>query len=68
MRKEKADTVKVIIIIEGRKIKRIRSNIRWMDCIEVDLKRLGVVNWRRMPLKRNDWIKCLKEAKTHPEL
>jgi hypothetical protein len=32
------------------------------------LKRIGVVNCRRMTLESNDWKKFLKKAKTHPVL
>ena len=34
----------------------------------ITLKRLGVVNWRRMVLERNDWRELLKQAKTQPGL
>ena len=28
--------------------KRGRQNVGWMDCMEGDLKRLGVVPWKKM--------------------
>ena len=46
MRRKKDDITKVIMLnnMEGIKRKRGRPKTRWMDYIEGDLKRLGVVN------------------------
>ena len=65
MRREK-DITKVIMLnkIQEIKIKRDRPNTSWVDCIRGDLKRLGVVNWKRMVLEMNE-LKFLKQVKCH---
>ena len=54
--------------IERIKRKRNGPKTIWMDGIEGDLKRPGVIIWRRMVLGRNNWMKFLKQTKTRPGL
>jgi hypothetical protein len=45
---------------EGRKPERPR--LRWLDCVEDDLKTLGVTRWRKKAEDREEWAIILKEA------
>jgi hypothetical protein len=52
---------------EGKR-KKGRPRMRWMNCVEKDLRNLGVVNWKT---KAQEWVgrrKFLEQAKTHKEL
>jgi hypothetical protein len=48
---------------EGRR--RVgRPNLRWMDGVTKDAKRLGVRNWRIKARDRDGWRRLLESAKT----
>jgi hypothetical protein len=38
------------------------NNIKWPDCIQNDLKFMGVKRWRKKALDRSVWAVILKEA------
>jgi hypothetical protein len=42
-----------------------RPASRWLDSIEEDFKIMGVRNWRRKSLDRDQWTAIVKEAKVH---
>jgi hypothetical protein len=46
---------------EGRK-KPKRPRLRWLDCVEDDLKILGVRRWRKSVEDHEEWAIVLKEA------
>jgi hypothetical protein len=46
---------------EGRR-KPIRPRLRWLDCVEDDLKTLGVRRWRKKAEDHEEWAIILKEA------
>jgi hypothetical protein len=58
----------------GRMVKRVflgnpggrrkpgRPRLRWLDCVEDDLKTLGVRRWRKRAEDREEWAINLKEA------
>ncbi|PSN49670.1 hypothetical protein C0J52_22829 [Blattella germanica] len=46
---------------EGRR-DRGKPRLRWTDCVERDLCSLGVRNWRRKAVNRNEWEIIIKEA------
>jgi hypothetical protein len=46
----------------GERRKPGRSRIRWLDCVEDDLKILGVRRWRITAEDREEWAIILKEA------
>jgi hypothetical protein len=52
----------------GRKMKKGRPRIRWMEGVEKDLRNLGVVNWKTKAQERDGWRKFLEQAKTHKGL
>jgi hypothetical protein len=39
-----------------------RPKVRWLDCIENDLKFMGVKRWRKKAGNRSLWAVILKEA------
>lgn len=47
---------------------RGRPRLRWVDCVDEDLKIIKVVNWRTVSGKRSEWRKVLKKALAHKGL
>jgi hypothetical protein len=39
-----------------------RPKLRWQDCVEDDLKTMGVRRWRKRAEHREEWAIILKEA------
>jgi hypothetical protein len=56
-------TVKKVFLgtADGRR-KAGRPKLRWLDCIENDLKSMGVKRWRKKAEDRSVWTIILKEA------
>jgi hypothetical protein len=48
--------------VEGRR-GRGRPRLRWINDVEEDLRKLGVKQWRRKALDREDWASIIREAK-----
>jgi hypothetical protein len=46
----------------GGRTKLGRPRLRWLDCVEDDLKTLGVRRWRKRVEDREEWAIILKEA------
>jgi hypothetical protein len=42
-----------------------RPKLRWEDGVVQDTRILGVKNWKRAALERDEWAKLLKKAKAH---
>lgn len=47
--------------LEGKR-DRGRPRLRWLDCIEEDLRKVGIRRWRKRAEDRSDWAIVLKEA------
>jgi hypothetical protein len=45
-----------------------RPKLRWEDGVVQDVRILGVKNWRKVALNRNEWAKLLKKARAHQGL
>jgi hypothetical protein len=56
-------TVKKVFLgkTNGRR-KAGRPKLRWLDCLENDLKSMGVKRWRKKAEDRSVWAIILKEA------
>ena len=45
-----------------------RSKLRWEDGVDQDMRILGVKNWKKVALNRDEWAKLLKKARAHQGL
>jgi hypothetical protein len=45
-----------------------RPNLRWEDGAVQDMRILGVKNWKKVALDRDEWAKLLKKARAHQGL
>jgi hypothetical protein len=45
-----------------------RPKLRWEDGVVQDMRILGVKNWRKVGLNRDEWAKVLKKARAHQGL
>jgi hypothetical protein len=53
---------RVVLGNPGGRRKPGRPKLRWLDCVEDDLKTLGVRRWRKRAEDREEWAITLKEA------
>jgi hypothetical protein len=42
-----------------------RPKLRWEDFVDQDMRILGVKNWKKVTLNRDEWTKLLKKARAH---
>ena len=42
--------------------------MRWEDGVDQDVRILGVRNWKKVALNRDEWAKLLKKARDHQGL
>ena len=45
-----------------------RQKLRWEDGVDRDMRILGVKNWKKVALNRDEWPKILKKARAHQQL
>jgi hypothetical protein len=45
-----------------------RPKLRWEDGVDQDIRMLGVKNWEKVALDRDEWAKLLKKARVHQGL
>jgi hypothetical protein len=45
-----------------------RPKLRWEDGVDQDIRILGVRNWKKVALNRDEWAKLLKKARAHQGL
>jgi len=45
-----------------------RSKLRLEDGVEQDMRILGVKNWKKVALNRDEWAQLLKKARAHQGL
>jgi hypothetical protein len=42
-----------------------RPKLRWEDDVILDVKTLGVKNWRNLAMEMESWQKLLRKARAH---
>jgi hypothetical protein len=47
---------------------RGRPKMRWLDDVSMDLKKMGLNEWKDRARNREDWRHIVEEAKAHPGL
>jgi hypothetical protein len=47
---------------QGGRRKPRRPRLRWLDCVDDDLKTMGVKRWRKKVEDREEWAIILKKA------
>jgi hypothetical protein len=45
-----------------------RPKLQWEDGVDQDMRILGVKNWKKVALNRDEWAKLLKKARAHQGL
>ena len=45
-----------------------RPKLQWKDDVDQDIRILGVKNWKKVALNRDEWAKLLKKARAHQGL
>jgi hypothetical protein len=45
-----------------------RPKLRWEDGVDQDMRILGVKNWKKVALNRDEWAQLLKKARAHQGL
>jgi hypothetical protein len=48
--------------------RRGRPKMRWLDDVSMDLRKMGVNEWRGTARNREAWRRIVEEAKAHPWL
>jgi siroheme synthase (precorrin-2 oxidase/ferrochelatase) len=46
--------------------RRGRPNMRWLDDVSTDLRKMVIKEWRERAKDRETWRRIAKEAKAHP--
>ena len=45
-----------------------RPKLRWEDGVDQDRRILGVKNWKKVALNRDEWAQLLKKSRAHQGL
>jgi hypothetical protein len=45
-----------------------RPRLRWEDDARIDLRKMGVKNWKQHVQERKKWKEVIEQARTHKEL
>ena len=45
-----------------------RPKLPWEDGVDQDMRILGVKNWEKVALNRDEWVKLLRKARAHQGL
>ena len=69
MRMNSDSTLKKIFNTKPDGARRVgRPKLRWEDGADQDMRILGVKNWKKVALNRDEWAKLLKKARAHQGL
>jgi hypothetical protein len=59
-------TIKKIFNTKPDEVRSVgRPKQRWEDGVDQDITILGVKNWKKVALNRNEWAKLLKKSRVH---
>ena len=47
---------------------RVRPKNRWRNCVQTDINKCKITNWKEGSKNRADWEKSIKEVKVSTEL
>ena len=62
-------TIKIILNTKPDGARSVgRPKLRWEDGVDQDMRILGVKNWKKVALNRDEWAKLLKKARAHQGL
>jgi hypothetical protein len=62
-------TIKKIFNVKPDGVRSVgRPKLRWEDGGDQDIRILGVKNWKKVALNRDEWAKLLKKARAHQGL
>jgi hypothetical protein len=42
-----------------------RQKLRWKDGVDQDMRILGIKNWKKVALNRDEWAQLLKKARAY---
>ena len=62
-------TIKKIFKTVPERTRKVgRPKLKWEDCIQQDIRTLGIRNWRTVALNRQEWQGLLRKARIHISL
>jgi hypothetical protein len=67
VRMDNGRTVKIIFNTKPDGASSVgRPKLRWEDGVDQDMRILGVKNWKKVALNRDEWAQLLKEGQSPP--
>jgi hypothetical protein len=62
-------TIKKIFNTKPDGVRKVgRPKLRWENVVDQDIRMLGVKNWKKVALNRDEWAKLLKKDRAHLSL
>ena len=65
---DKEITKRILNSNSGGQRERGKPKLIWIDCVELDLRKIGCKNWKMVAQDRRRWRHLLEEARDHPGL
>jgi hypothetical protein len=65
-RKQVLDPCRKVTVLKSDDTRRVgKHRLMWLGSVEENVKNIGMRNWRRRSLDREEWRTVLEEAKGH---